>query len=66
MRDRLVSEEMAGRDPDEPGEYGVMFHIRTVADADHAVWLLRLAYLSAESNPEVRAMGGAPLAGPRA
>jgi hypothetical protein len=46
MRDRLVAEEMAARDPDRIDTGGVVFDVRSVADVDHAVWLLRLAYLS--------------------
>jgi hypothetical protein len=45
LRDRLVAEEMASHDPDTDG---LMFNVRTAADVDRAVWLLRLAYLSVD------------------
>jgi hypothetical protein len=50
IRDRLVAEEMASLDPDQPGARRVMLVIRTIADVDRAVWLLRLAYLNLDSN----------------
>ena len=52
-RDRLLAEEMARRDPDQPDTDGVVFDVRTVADVDRAVWLLRLAYLSVDSKVDV-------------
>jgi hypothetical protein len=48
--DRLVDEEMASRDPDRPDTDKVVFDVRSAADVDRAVWLLRLAYLSVELN----------------
>ena len=48
LGDRLVAEEMASRDPDQPGTGRVVFDVRRSADVDRAVWLLRLAYLSVE------------------
>jgi hypothetical protein len=45
LRDRLVAEQMAGRDPDTDR---LVFDVRTTADVDRAVWLLRLAYLTAD------------------
>jgi hypothetical protein len=51
--DRLVAEEMASRDPDQPDTGRVVFDVRSAADVDRAVWLLRLAYLSVESNVDV-------------
>ena len=50
IRDRLVAEEMASRDPDQPDACRVVFVVRTMADVDRAVWLLRLAYLGVDSN----------------
>ncbi len=44
--DRLVAEAMASRDPDQPDKSHVVFDVRSVADVDRAVWLLRIAYLS--------------------
>ncbi len=52
-RDRLLAEEMAFRDPDQPDTDGVVFDVRTVADVDRAVWLLRLAYLSVDSKVDL-------------
>ena len=49
VSDRLVAERMAGRGPSRHGIGGVVFDVQTIADANHAVWLLRLAYLSADS-----------------
>jgi hypothetical protein len=43
LRDRLVAEEMASLDPDIDR---AVFDVRSAADVDRAVWLLRLAYLS--------------------
>ena len=42
---RLVAEGMACRDPDS---HQVVFVLRADADVEHAVWLLRLAYLSVD------------------
>ncbi len=50
IRDRLVAEEMASLDPDQPDACRVVLVIRTIADVDRAVWLLRLAYLNLDSN----------------
>lgn len=55
IRDRLVAEEMASCDPDEPDASRVVFVVRTMADVDRAVWLLRLAYLNVDSNVDARA-----------
>jgi hypothetical protein len=55
--DRLVAEEMASRDPDQAGTNQVVFDVRTVADVDRAVWLLRLAYLSIEPTVKICATG---------
>jgi hypothetical protein len=54
IRDRLVAEEMASRDRDHPDACRVVFVVRTMADVDRAVWLLRLAYLSVNSNVDAR------------
>ena len=42
---RLVAEDLVCRDPDSQQ---VVFVVRTDADVERAVWLLRLAYLSAD------------------
>jgi Family of unknown function (DUF5519) len=49
---RLIAEGMASRDPDRPGTNRVVFDVRTAADVDRAVWLLRLAYLSMDSKAD--------------
>jgi hypothetical protein len=56
VADRLVAERMAGRGPSRNGIGRVVFDVRTIADANHALWLLRLAYLSVDSkvNPSPR------------
>src|SRR3954465_1815665 len=46
VRDRLLAEEMAARDPDEPRSDRVVWVMRTPEDVARSVWLLRLAYLS--------------------
>jgi hypothetical protein len=43
---RLFDEDLASRDPDTDR---VVFAVRTAADADRALWLFRLAYLSLDS-----------------
>jgi len=53
LRDRLVTERMASRHPDFSETDRVVFDVRSQADVDRALWLLRLAYLSAESNGDV-------------
>lgn len=52
-QDRLLAEELARRDPEQPETDGVVFDVRTMADVDRAVWLLRLAYLSVDSKVDV-------------
>jgi len=49
VRDRLVAERLASRDPDHPDTDRVVIAIRTAADVDRALWLLRLAYLLSDS-----------------
>jgi hypothetical protein len=53
VADRLVAERMAGRDPGRDGVGSVVFDVQTIADANHAAWLLRLAYLSVHSKVDV-------------
>ena len=55
IRDRLVAEDMASRDPDQPDADRVVFDVRAVADVDRAVWLLRLAYRCVGPNVDARA-----------
>jgi luciferase-like monooxygenase len=51
--DRLVAEGMAACDPDESRADRVVWIVRTPADVDRAVWLLRLSYLRCCGNLEV-------------
>jgi hypothetical protein len=51
--DRLVAEQMACPDPDQPNTGRIVFVVRTMIDVDRAVWLLRLAYLSVDSKLDV-------------
>ena len=60
MGDRLVSEEMAARDPERIDAERVVFDVRTAADVDHALWLLRLAYLSVDSTTNKCLANGDP------
>ena len=53
IRDRLVAEAMASRDPEHPNVDRVVFDVRSAADVNRAVWLLRLAYLSMEPKVDV-------------
>lgn len=46
--EQLLAEMMTTSDPDNHGERRVVFSIRSPADIDHAVWLLRLAFLISE------------------
>jgi hypothetical protein len=55
VRERLVAEDMVGPDPDDPDADHVVFDVRTASDVDHAVWLLRLAYLTVDSQGDTRA-----------
>jgi hypothetical protein len=52
--ERLVAEEMACPDPEHPGTGRIVFDVRSVGDVDRAVWLFRFAYLSVESNADLR------------
>src|SRR5258708_2250000 len=47
--DRLVAEGMADHAPGLFGTGRVVFDVRTLADTNRAVWLLRLAYVSVNS-----------------
>jgi hypothetical protein len=60
IRDRLVAEMMAIRSHDDPDDGHVVFDVRTAADVDHAVWLLRRAYLSLDSKVDPCSAGVAP------
>jgi hypothetical protein len=50
---RLVTEDMVRFDPGHPGTDRVVFDIRSAADVDRAVWLLRLSYLSLDAKADV-------------
>jgi Luciferase len=45
LRDRLFAEEMAAHRPDLSGSDRAVWIVRTPADVDRAIWLLRLSYL---------------------
>ena len=53
VRDRLIAEDLAAPDPDHPASERLVFDVRTLADADRAIWLLRLAYISLDSQRRV-------------
>jgi hypothetical protein len=52
--DQLVAEGIAEHDSDQSDR--VVFDVRTVADVNYAVWLLRLAYLIAGPKVDVCSM----------
>jgi hypothetical protein len=52
LSERLIAEAMATRDPDDSGEGGVVWTVRSPADVDRAVWLLRLAFLLSTKDQE--------------
>jgi hypothetical protein len=54
MRDELVTEKMANRDRDTGRSF---IDIRTAADVNRALWLLRFAYLIADSKENTCAIG---------
>jgi hypothetical protein len=45
MRNQLVAEKMANRDPDQANMEYAMLDVRTADDVHRALWLLRFAYL---------------------
>lgn len=45
MRDELVAEKMANRDPDQAQMECAILEVRTADDVHRALWLLRFAYL---------------------
>jgi hypothetical protein len=53
VADRLVAEGMASHAPGLHGTGRVVFDVRTLVDANRAVWLLRLAFQSANSTVAV-------------
>ena len=48
VRQRLVAEEMAYPDPDQ-ADGRIVFDVHNDADVERALWLFRLAYLTADS-----------------
>jgi hypothetical protein len=51
--DRVVAEGLARRDPEPPHKGRVVTDVRTAADVDRTVWLLRLAFLTADLKRQV-------------
>lgn len=49
----LMAEWMVDRDPDQLDSERAVFEVRGMADVDHAVWLLRFAYLIGDSKVDV-------------
>ena len=49
----LMAEWMVERDPDQPDRERAVFDLRSMADVDRAVWLLRFAYLMWDSKVNV-------------
>lgn len=47
LRDRLVAESLTGPHPLDPGSTWTSYRVVDADGVDHAVWLLRLAYLAA-------------------
>jgi hypothetical protein len=45
MRNQIVAEKLAHRDPGQPDTGHAILNIRTADDVDRALWLLRIAYL---------------------
>ncbi len=59
---RLVAEEMARFDPEHPDGDRVVFDLRSAADVDRAIWLLRLSYLNLDAKVQVCGGGEGDLA----
>jgi hypothetical protein len=62
---QLVAEKLVSRDPDHPTTDKVVFDVHTLADVDRAVWLFRLAYLTADSRVDAPTSGLGQLPGAR-
>ena len=56
MRDELVAPTTANLDPDPADTSRSIFDVRTAADVNRALWLLRFAYLIADSKDDICAM----------
>src|SRR5476651_967837 len=50
-RNAIVAEKMARVDPDQPDAHRVLIDIRNASDVNRALTLLRLAYLTLDSDP---------------
>jgi hypothetical protein len=53
MRNQLVNEKMAHRDPDRTDMEYAIVDVRTADDVRRALWLLRFAYLVGDSRRDV-------------
>jgi len=60
---QLQAEELVSPDPERPNH--VVFHVRTRADVNRAIWLFRLAYLMPDSKVDVCPECVAPWPGKR-
>ena len=49
----LMAERMVDRDPDQLDRERAVFEVRSMADVDRAIWLLRFAYLMGDSKVDV-------------
>jgi hypothetical protein len=49
----MLAEWMVDRDPDQPDSERAVFDVQSMADVDHAIWLLRFAYLIGDSKVNV-------------
>jgi hypothetical protein len=60
MRDQLVTERMANRDPDQTDMEYATLDVRTADDVRRALWLLRFAYLIEDAKRDTCASFAAP------
>jgi hypothetical protein len=54
---RLVAEGMAALDPDDSRAVGIVWIVRTVADVERALWLLRMAFLIEGDDRQTQIVG---------
>lgn len=51
LRDRLIAESLTGPHPLDPGSTWTSYRVADADGVDHAVWLLRVAYLAVLAGP---------------